>query len=202
MRQIIIFTRYPKPGAVKTRLIPLLGAEEAAGLHRRMTEHTLNIVRELESLCSVSIRICYEGGDEPLMQTWLGPEISCQRQHDGDLGQRMLYAFECAFCSGAKRVIIIGTDCPDLSSGLIQKAFTALLDHDLVLGPAKDGGYYLIGLQQPILQLFTGIPWGTGEVRQKTLEIADKLGLRTSLTDMLTDVDRPEDLPVWYQYAG
>ena len=110
-------------------------------------------------------------------------------------------AFQETFQAGMNRVIIVGTDCPHLTDDLVQGAFKVLNHDDLVLGPAKDGGYYLIGLSRPIAELFSEIPWGTPEVLKKTLRIAEALQLRVSLLELLDDVDRPEDLPVWEKFS-
>ena len=198
-KRLIIFTRYPEPGKTKTRLIPALGPEGAADLHRQMIDSTLTWARQLKNNSAVSLEFCYEGGDERRVRQWLGSDIPCCPQVNGDLGARMAQAFNEAFSAGMARAIIVGTDCPGLTGGLVQTAFEALMDHDVVLGPAKDGGYYLIGLRKPKPQLFDGIPWGTGEVLPKTLGIAADLKLRVFLLDSLDDVDRPEDLAIWEQ---
>ena len=197
--QLIIFTRYPEPGKTKTRLIPVLGPEGAADLHRRMVEHTMTWAGLLQSHSPVSVEVQYEGGDENLFRQWLGPDFSCRDQGMGDLGRRMARAIAEAFQAGRERVILVGTDCPGLTRVLVQSAFGELVSNDLVLGPANDGGYYLIGLRRVIPQLFNTIPWGTSEVLEKTLRIADKMQLRVFLLETLDDVDRPEDLPVWEQ---
>jgi hypothetical protein len=196
-KRLIIFTRYPEPGRTKTRLIPALGPEGAADLHRQMTEHTLTWSRQLKNHSGVSLEVHYEGGDELQIRQWLGCEIPCCPQGKGDLGARMVQAFDDAFSAGMGRVIIIGTDCPGLTGGLARTAFEALMENDVVLGPAKDGGYYLIGLRKPIPQLFEGIPWGTSEVLARTSGIAADLNLQAFLLEPLDDVDRPEDLGVW-----
>jgi rSAM/selenodomain-associated transferase 1 len=195
--RLIIFTRHPEPGKTKTRLIPVLGIQGAVDLHRQMIDHTLTWARQLKNSSGVSLEVRYEGGDERQVRQWLGPDISCSPQADGDLGARMARAFNEAFSAGVERVIIVGTDIPGLTGDLVKTAFEALMKNDLVLGPAKDGGYYLIGLRRPIPQLFGEIPWGTGEVLAVTLKIADGLKLQTFLLEPLDDVDRPEDLAVW-----
>src|SRR4028119_1807549 len=111
---LIVFTRYPEPGKTKTRLIPVLGAEGAATLQRQMTEHTLAQVKELQRERLVSATICFAGGNQQLMQNWLGTSFDYQPQGDGDLGRRMVIAFETALEAGTQRVVIIGSDCPDL----------------------------------------------------------------------------------------
>ncbi|MGQ4646650.1 TIGR04282 family arsenosugar biosynthesis glycosyltransferase [Lyngbya aestuarii] len=192
--RLIIFSRYPEPGKTKTRLIPLLGDEGAAQLQRQMTEQTLITAKTLKASNSLSVEVHFAGGDQQLMRDWLGSDVIYQQQGQGDLGRRMASAFQASFNAGMTRVVIIGTDCPDLKTQLIEQAFQALNQHDLVLGPAEDGGYYLIGLRRLINQLFIGISWGTSQVRQKTVEIAQKLNLAIAYLPVLNDIDRPEDL--------
>ncbi len=192
---LIVFTRYPEPGKTKTRLIPALGAEGAANLHRQMTEQTLAQVKKLQDEHPLGVEVHFTGGNQQLMQSWLGADVVCRYQSEGDLGFRMASAFQTAFSSGKLSVAIIGTDCPSLSAKIIAQAFGALTNHDLVLGPAEDGGYYLIGLRQLIPELFTGITWGTSEVLQNTVDVAQKLDLEISYLPILADIDRPEDLP-------
>ncbi len=201
-KKLIVFTRYPETGTTKTRLIPLLGAKGAADLHRKMTEHTLAKLKRLSTSNGLTIEICYGGGDEKSMINWLGPDLEYQAQVSGDLGLRMKRSFENAFGSGADAAVLIGTDIPDITDTLIQTAFDTLEQKNMVIGPAKDGGYYLIGLQSASLSsamdtLFSGITWGKGDVLRKTIDLAKGLGLSFSLLDELEDVDQPEDLPVW-----
>jgi rSAM/selenodomain-associated transferase 2/rSAM/selenodomain-associated transferase 1 len=198
---LIVFTRYPEPGKTKTRLIPLLGAKGAADLQRKMTEHTLSQVKRLSTLRELSIEIRYEGGDKHLMQSWLGQNFECRPQSSGNLGQRMKRSFEDAFGAGATTVVIIGTDIPEITESIIEKAFSVLQQKNMALGPAKDGGYYLIGLQknslsQAIPDLFSGINWGAGDVLEKTIKIAKHSGLSFTPLDVLHDVDYPEDLMI------
>lgn len=189
---LIIFTRYPEPGKTKTRLIPTLGPEGAAILHRQMTEHTLSQARAVQ-MSALSVEVCFTGGDRCLMESWLGTDLSYQHQSQGDLGARMTKAFELAFQVNA-RVVTIGTDCPGLNAQLLAKVFQELHHHDLVLGPAMDGGYYLIGLRRFIPELFKGINWGTAEVFQQTIDIAEQLNLSIACLTPLEDIDRPENL--------
>jgi rSAM/selenodomain-associated transferase 1 len=198
-KRLIIFTRYPEPGKTKTRLIPVLGPEGAVQLHRQMVDSTLTWARQLKNNSAMSLEVRCEGGDEYKIRQWLGPDIPCCPQGDGDLGARMAQAFHEAFSAGMARVIIVGTDVPGLTGDLVQRAFEALTDNDVVLGPAKDGGYYLIGLRKPIPHLFGSIPWGTGEVLPQTLRIAADLNLRVFLLEPLDDVDRPGDMAIWEQ---
>ena len=201
--QLIIFTRYPTVGQVKTRLITALGAVGAAELHRQMAVHTLAQVQELQKNHPLMVTIYFAGQQHrSKMVDWLGAEWQYQQQVEGDLGVRMVKAFSDTLQLGMRKVVIIGTDCPSLTAGIIQDSFKQLSDHDLVLGPAIDGGYYLIGLRSIIPELFIDIPWSTDVVLSKTMEIAQQQHLSTALLPTLADVDRPADLSVWEFYAG
>ncbi len=201
--KLLVFTRYPEPGNAKTRLISALGAEEAANLQRQMTEHLVGEARKLLAIHSASIRICFDGSDVQHLRAWLGAEWDYAPQGGGDLGRRMAAAFESAFRDGAERTVLVGSDIPDLTAPILFQAFRELESSELVLGPAEDGGYYLIGLQRSAFEragarLFSSIPWGTGAVLDRTLNAAE--GLSRSLTGRLADVDRPEDLGSWERH--
>lgn len=195
--RLIIFTRYPEAGKAKTRLIPALGAEGAMLVHRQMVEHTLVQVQKLQFAQPLCVEVRFTGGDRNLMRAWLGSNLVYTPQGEGDLGERLVRSLQAAFSAGVGRVVVIGTDCPDLDATLMQQAFKALQTHDLVLGSATDGGYYLIGLRQLVPELFQNIAWSTAAVLQQTLTIAQTLGLQFTLLPILSDVDRPEDLPIW-----
>jgi uncharacterized protein len=186
---LLIFTRYPIPGQAKTRLIPALGPVGAADLQRRMTRQTIDLAIQTHH----PFRIQFCGGTIAQMSDWLG-DHDYKPQGEGDLGDRMDRAFDQGFASGYDRVVIIGTDCPGIDRTILNQAVTALESQDLVLGPAADGGYYLIGLRRRIPELFKSIAWSTETVRAKTLEIATALNLTYTLLPELSDIDRPEDL--------
>lgn len=191
---LIVFTRYPEVGKTKTRLIPALGEKGATNLHRKMAEHTLANIKELQKAYPLSTEVHFVGGNSDLMQKWLGSGIVYRNQAEGDLGWRITSAFHTAFSSGMESVAIIGTDCPGVNAKIIEQAFDHLSRCDLVIGPATDGGYYLIGLRRLVPELFKEINWGTSEVLQKTLAIATSLDLAVALLPPLADVDRPEDI--------
>jgi rSAM/selenodomain-associated transferase 2/rSAM/selenodomain-associated transferase 1 len=206
-QRLIIFTRYPAAGTTKTRMIPELGAAGAAELQRQMTEHIRSRADKLRKSHHLAVEIRYEGGSEKRMKQWLGSGFSYCHQGSGDIGHRMGRALEDAFGQGYETVVIIGSDIPDITTNIMQKAFEALNQNDLVLGPAADGGYYLIGVARKTFrhwnpQLFNDISWGTDRVLPQTLGIAQKLGLNYSLLETLRDVDRPGDLCIWYRAAG
>ncbi len=192
--QLTIFTRYPEPGPTKTRLISALGEQGAAELQKELTEQTVQKIDQLVKTSTVEPVICFEGGDLAGMQNWLGHERLYKPQGHGNLGEKLKKAFGDAFSAGAQRVVTIGCDCPDLNKEHIGRAFDALYLKDLVLGPATDGGYYLIGMQRPLDGLFEDIPWGTDKVFETTVSLAQQLGLSIEILQELRDVDRPEDL--------
>lgn len=197
-QRLIVFTRYPEPGKTKTRLIPALGALGAATLQQQMTEYVLSQAKALQGIHPISIEVRFVGGEQQLMQNWLGEHLQYVAQGTGDLGCRMATALAEAFQNKIESVTIIGSDCPQLQAELIYQAFQLLHhDRDLVLGPALDGGYYLIGLRRLIPELFTGIDWGTERVLQQTVDIAKTLNLEIAYLPTLADVDRPEDLHIW-----
>ena len=202
--RLIVFTRFPEPGKAKTRLIPALGARGAARLQRQMTERIIATATALRGQNGLKIEVRHEGGDAALMQDWLGSNLVYRPQGKGHLGQRMQRAFASAFEEDAATVVIVGSDIPGISAHIIQQGFEALRENDLVIGPATDGGYYLVGLSSSRAtkaygQLFEGINWGRGRVLAQTLEIANGLGLTLTQLERLTDVDRPADLPAWHR---
>ncbi|MBD2335758.1 TIGR04282 family arsenosugar biosynthesis glycosyltransferase [Calothrix sp. FACHB-156] len=198
-QHLVIFTRYPEPGKTKTRLIPALGELGAANLQKQMTEYTILQVQALQKILAISFEVRFAGGNLQLMQNWLGSDLVYQPQGEGDLGDRIMRSLADAVASGKQEVIIIGIDCPGVNSQLLAMAFEQLNNFDLVLGPAIDGGYYLIGLHQAIPQLFANIDWGTSQVFQQTVDIAQQLNLSHTYLPTLADVDRPEELPIWEQ---
>ena len=194
--RLIIFSRYPLTGKAKTRMIPVMGAEGAAELQRRMTEYTLATAFELKKHHPLEIEIHFEGGDHERMRQWLGSEVRYRRQSPGDIGRRMRLALAGAFAEGASRAVLIGTDIPGITADLLMRAYALLNRCDFVFGPAADGGYYLIGAgSRPFLdngdRLFDGVRWGSHEVLEKTLGKVGSTGTTAELIDSLTDVDRP-----------
>ncbi|MFQ5804984.1 MAG: TIGR04282 family arsenosugar biosynthesis glycosyltransferase [Phycisphaerae bacterium] len=200
-QRLVIFTRYPEAGKAKTRLIPMLGEAGAAKLQQDMTQHTLAWAERLKRSGEAMVEVRFEGGSEASMRSRFGYGFYYVPQGQGDLGARMARAAGEAFHGGADAVVMVGTDCPDITANLVRSAFEALRINDLVLGPAHDGGYYLIGLRRPIRSLFADTAWGTGRVLEETVGRATELGISYTLLQELRDVDRPEDLPVWQRAA-
>jgi hypothetical protein len=189
---LIVFVKQPEPGAVKTRLAEAIGAENAAELYRAMAEE---VVRRTHPRAGEYGRLFFYTPDEARcgMGTWF-PAETCLPQRGDDLGARMAAAFAEAFRRGARRAAIIGTDSPAVSRELVLEALDALKGHDVAIGPASDGGYYLLALDRPRPELFDGISWSTPSVLRQTLERAASLGLRVRLLKALTDIDTLADL--------
>jgi len=196
-KRLILFARYAEAGRAKTRLIPALGAEGAAALHRRLVLRVLRMARGACQRAKAELEIRFDGGSEDKLRHWLGITTLCRPQSEGDLGQRMCEAFQESFREGVLSTVIIGSDCPTLTPEVAAAAFEALSEAPVVFGPANDGGYYLIGLSRVVPELFRGIPWGQETVLADSLGALAKAGLRPALLPRLDDLDRPEDLPAW-----
>jgi rSAM/selenodomain-associated transferase 1 len=194
--RLAVFARYPAPGLVKTRLIPALGPRGAADLHAAMTRRTLELAASWAERRRAAAELWISGAGPDEVERPFGRGLPLREQQGADLGERMSRAFE-ALLAEADAAVIVGTDCPELSAAHLDQAFDALLRSDVVLGPALDGGYYLIGLRRPAPLLFDAIEWGTPSVRRATHERARAAGLELIELLPLRDVDGPDDLAVW-----
>ncbi len=195
---ILVFARYPVPGRAKTRLIPAIGAEGASRLYRRMTEHCVAVARAARiangGQRNLRITICYTGAARKEFRAWLGPDLQYAPQPQGNIGTRMRAMFEKAFRSGAEAALLVGSDLPELVPDILLQALDELKHRDVVVGPAHDGGYYLIGMKKVHSELFEAVDWGTGHVYKQTRDRIRRLGLNSADLPLLRDVDRPEDL--------
>ncbi len=196
--RLLLFTRYPEVGKTKTRLIPVLGAEGAALLQKRLTERIVGQAGLLKQQTGIQTAVHYTGGSRRNMASWLGP-LNYFQQADGDLGQRMRFAFEHTFAGGVDTAVLIGSDIPDITADLLRHAFTSLLTSEVVIGPSQDGGYYLIGLTArnsttlfPLL--FEKIHWSTPELFTGTMKRLEKAGHNAEILSILRDIDLPSDL--------
>jgi hypothetical protein len=195
---LVIFAKAPIPGQVKTRLCPPLTPDEAATLHGSFVLDTLERTKIAAAKLTLPIDrylACAPSATHvffKIMEERQGVKLI--DQVGDDLGGRMNQAFATLFERGYRQVLLIGTDVPTLPLDHFKQALTSLENHDLVLGPAIDGGYYLIGLKRPIPELFVDIPWSTDQVLRLTQEKAVRLGLTTALLDPWRDVDTLADL--------
>lgn len=191
---LLLFARYPVPGEAKTRLVPAIGPRNAALLHRRMAEHAAGVARAARAAGGAGITVCCTGARVRRFRAWLGEDLRYARQPRGDLGARLRHAFGAAFAGGAAGALAVGADVPDLTAEILRQAVDALRGRDAVLGPASDGGYYLIGTRAFRPELFSGVDWGTDRVCRQTREAIRRLGMTVLELPTLRDVDRPEDL--------
>ncbi len=195
---LVIFAKAPIPGQVKTRLCPPLTPDEAATLHGSFVLDTL----ERTKLASTKLKLPFDRylACSPssthvffkIMEERHGVKVI--DQVGDDLGARMNQAFDALFKKGYRQALIIGTDVPTLPLNYFKQAVALLDSHDLVLGPALDGGYYLIGLKRMAPELFATIPWSTDQVLKRTQENAVTLGVKTALLEPWRDVDTLADL--------
>lgn len=191
---IIVMTRYPEEGKVKTRLIEHLGEDGATHLHQKMAEHTISTLKPLCDIQTADLWIFFSGGSTETMQRWLGKKAEYRAQQGDNLGSRMNHAFAQIFGAGYNHAIMLGTDCPDIEYTSVVKALEYLHSADVVLGPAEDGGYYLIGLNEAHPLLFRNIDWGSANVLKQTRAIVTELNLTSAYLPLLRDIDTPEDL--------
>ncbi len=197
---ILVFVRAPEAGRVKTRLAAGIGAAAALRVYVRLAEHALAQARA----SGAAVRVHFTPADAgDAVRAWLGPGAAYLPQAEGDLGERMRSAFDAAFAAGFRRVVVIGSDLPDLSAELLGRAFALLDGHEAVLGPARDGGYYLLGLRRPVPEVFQGIAWSTAEVLAATVARLREMGIEPALLETLGDVDEAADLPPgWREWAA
>jgi rSAM/selenodomain-associated transferase 1 len=189
--RVLIFARAPQPGAAKTRLIPLLGAEGAAALQARLIKHTLTTVKRA-SMGPVELHGT-PADDEFLRYCAAVYGAELVEQREGNLGARMAAALSGALARG-HCALLIGTDCPAMTARHLRHAADALQKgHDAVFVPTEDGGYALVGLARYASRIFEGIAWSTSSVMQATRDRLRSLGWRWAELEMLWDVDQPGD---------
>jgi rSAM/selenodomain-associated transferase 1 len=191
MNRLAIFARIPTPGRVKTRLSPAIPLPIAAQLYRAMLTDALETAA---SSGTGKVSLFWDSIGDQSPGPALPDGVAVRHQLGADLGERLASAFAVLLAEPGDRAIVMGSDCPDLGPAVLVEAFAALEERDLVLGPARDGGYYLIGLRRPAPALFEEVTWGTGQVLGQTLERAEGLGLRVARLAVLDDIDTPEDL--------
>jgi rSAM/selenodomain-associated transferase 1 len=185
---LIIFAKNPLHGKVKTRLAATIGADKALSIYKRLLLYTHSITEKIGFH-----KLVYYSDYIEVNDCW-GCNYQKELQHGNDLGERMLNAFYKVFKSNTNKAIIIGTDCPQLTTTIIEEAFESLKEFDVVIGPAADGGYYLLGMKEPHTQLFSNIQWSTDTVLEATLNLCKQLNLYYLLLPVLNDIDEEKDL--------
>lgn len=203
---VIVFLKYPEPGKVKTRLAKDIGDEKACAVYKSLAE---NVIKNIFTINpgTYDVHFFFTPADkENEIKNWLKSIIDNERafhlqyspQKGNTLGERMSNAFQQTLQrKDCKRCIIIGTDCPEIEATMIESVFEMLKEKDIVIGPCKDGGYYLLGMSVFVPDLFVDIDWSTDQVFIQTMEKVQKNNLSCSILETLTDIDTQEDL---YRY--
>jgi uncharacterized protein len=194
---ILLFIKAPVKGQIKSRLAASIGNDAALEIYRRFVFDTIDTVGAI----AVPLRICcYPPDAVTAIRTWLGNKQACMPQLGNDLGERMERAFDRAFQEGYDRAVLIGSDIPELSKAVVQEALAALDRSDAVLGPAADGGYYLIGFTAKTFlpQVFHNIAWSTATVHDETLDKFKRSGRQVHLLPKLHDIDTKNDLCMFF----
>ncbi len=195
-RYLIVYAKRPLAGYAKTRLGATIGAEEAAGVYARLLyAYLLNLLRAGFKETRIELSVA-SPADAPFFAKAF-PELTVRPQVTGDLGQRMAASFKHAFEAGAENVVLTGSDIPGLDAQLVRAAFEALVDSPSVVGPASDGGYYLIGMRAPGANLFHGIKWSSGRVLAQTEQAARAQGLALTRLPERSDLDTADDYRRW-----
>ena len=192
-RCLLFFVKYPEKGKVKSRLAAVIGDDSAVSVYKNLVAQMLSTVKE----GSFPLYICFfpKNAQKPI-KNWLGREYRYIPQHGKDLGERMRNGFIDGFAMGYKRVVLVGSDIPDLPMKYIEEAFKSLKEMDAVIGPAYDGGYYLIGFEDKTFspQVFEGIAWGTKNVFDETMKKLKKFRRVVYTLPYQRDIDTEEDL--------
>ena len=191
--RVIVFLKAPRPGFVKTRIAAKLDAESAAAIYQALVGMTLS---RLAGRADVELRFAPDDAGAEI-GVWRRPGWRIQGQGEGDLGERLERAVADAFSEGMKKVLLLGTDCPEFALADLDEAWAALEANDVVIGPALDGGYWLLGLTRFIPELFRNIPWSTDRVSEMTIRRSREAGLKVVELRRLRDVDTLEDWRAW-----
>ena len=200
---LIIFLKYPESGKVKTRLAKDIGDEKACSIYKLLAENVIkNVI--LKNPKTYNVHFFFTPANKKNeIKDWLQPILANNQgigtkyshQEGNTLGERMSNAFKQTLQGeGCKSCIIIGTDCPEIDATLIENAFDILKEKDIVIGPCKDGGYYLLGMSRFVPDLFSDIDWSTDRVFDQTIEKIQKNNLSCGILKTLADIDTQEDL--------
>ncbi|MXP31447.1 TIGR04282 family arsenosugar biosynthesis glycosyltransferase [Parerythrobacter jejuensis] len=183
--KISIFCRWPEPGKAKTRLIPGFGPEGAAAIYTKLLSHTVEVVRAT----GIPFELRVTGADPELFRKSLGKDLDIVEQGDGDLTDKLARV--------PAPAIVIGSDCPGLSPEILWAANDTLASEEMVIGPASDGGYYLLGFTTDARFAFEDMPWSTDKVFEETVSRFVKRGIRPAVLPELSDIDTAADLADW-----
>ena len=187
-KALIIFIKNQIEGKVKTRLAATIGHEAAMKIYQQLIQRTNTVANRIEA----DKIVFYSNFIED--DIWENNIYKKQVQHGDTLGMKMENAFKSSFTAGHKKIVIIGTDCPEINENILKNAFEKLNSYDIVIGPATDGGYYLLGMKKEYPFLFQNIEWSTDKVLQQTIDLCKKNQLSYFLLPELSDIDEEKDL--------
>ncbi len=187
-KAIIVFVKNPEPGKVKTRLAKDIGNAPAVDVYRQLLQHTHTVLLPI-----AADKFIFYADEINRRDLWEIHSFYKQLQHGNDLGERMQHAFAFLFELGYEQVLIIGSDCPQISPDHLNNAFELLETHDICIGPVDDGGYYLLGLRAVHPAFFSNKAWSTDTVYSSTIHDAAEAGLTVAVTEQLRDVDTLTD---------
>ncbi|WP_076792787.1 TIGR04282 family arsenosugar biosynthesis glycosyltransferase [Chlorobium sp. KB01] len=186
---LIIFSRNPVAGKVKTRLSAAIGDEKALEIYESLRSQTARVTMPVNAKKEI-----WFSNFIPAEDLLLTKETTARLQQGKDLGERMHHALSSGFKTGARRIVLIGTDCHEMSAEIIEEAFSALEHSETVIGPARDGGFYLIGMKKAIPELFLEREWSIPDVLQESVDILLRLNISFKQLRELSDIDTLEDL--------
>lgn len=198
---LILFLKYPAPGLVKTRIGKVLGVDSTAGLYRSFVADILHKIQAVEA----DLIVYFDPPDRQSdVRIWLGTKLLLFPQKGNDLGKKMENAFLEQFQMGYQRLVLIGSDIPHISSAILRESLDLLCENQAVIGPAKDGGYYLIGFNSSrfLPQVFQGIAWSTGSVFRESMAVFEKNGITAAELAMMSDIDTLDDFKTVLSAVG
>tara|TARA_R110002124_G_scaffold270742_1_gene439429 strand:+ start:975 stop:1574 length:600 start_codon:yes stop_codon:yes gene_type:complete len=193
-KRIIVFVKNAIPGKVKTRLAKTIGDKEALEVYLKLLEITKTEVLKTEA--DKEVWYAWEVGQDDI---WSKDQFNKRVQIEGNLGAKMKNAFKTSFEEGVDKIVLIGSDCPTLTSDILEEAFDELENNEVVFGPSKDGGYYLIGMNSYKPEVLEGIAWSTGKVMSQTEKRASKHNIKLAKLRVLNDIDNEKD---WNEYLA
>ncbi len=194
MNHLLIFIKNPIKGKVKTRLAATVGDEEALRIYLELLTYTRMIAIQIHNTRRNVFYSHFINTDDE----WLNVDFGKYLQIEGDLGAKMVEGFRTVFENGATKAVIIGSDCANLTATIVRSAYKQLETNDFVIGPAIDGGYYLLGMKQFSPEIFANITWSTEQVLSQTIAIIEQQRKPYALLPMLSDIDNEED---WLKYG-
>lgn len=190
---LLVFIKNPILGTAKTRLAATVGNEEALKIYKELLRHTREVSLKVNAKRHLFYSHFIDNNDE-----WNNQDFQKHLQSDGDLGEKMADGFQTAFQKKHQNIVIIGSDCASLTSEIIEQAFLYLNNNDFVIGPADDGGYYLLGMKIFTPEVFQNIAWSTESVFTSTIQIIEQLNKSYATLPTLSDIDYEED---WKKYG-